>query len=221
MATSPPAAERLKVLVADDHEVIRVGVSTFLRSKLNCQPCLEAENGRVAIELAKANRPHVVVADVVLPGLNGIEMIQQIKQVSPESEVVVLTGADSENLIKPAFAVGAKAFLLKVEAVDYLVEAVLNLAAHRFFITPYVQQALHGNSPEALLAPGGAKLLTPRQREILQLLAEGKTNRQVASSLGLKMKTVEAHRGVIMRKLRFKSFSDLVRYAIRNQMIAA
>lgn len=214
--------ENLKVLIADDHEIIRVGIGSFLQSKLKCPPCLEAADGRLAVKLAEAHQPQVVVADIALPGLNGLELIQQIKRVSPESEIMVLTGNNSQSLVKPAFESGAKAFILKVEAATFLADAVLALASHRFFITPHVHQVLYGTEAKrAITKELSIGQISGREREILQLLAEGKSNKEVASLLGISVKTVETHRAAIMRKMKFESFSDLVRYAIRHQIIQA
>jgi DNA-binding NarL/FixJ family response regulator len=212
--------ESLKVLIADDHEIIRVGISSFLRGKLKCPTCLEALEGRAAIKLADKEQPHVVIVDLALPGLNGLELIHQIKRVSPASEIMVLTGNSSDDLIKPAFEAGAKSFLLKVEAAANLVDAVLSLAEHRFFITPHVHQILYGKATLKVVPKEKAPAkISAREREILQLVAEGKSNKEVATALGISVKTVETHRAAIMRKLKLKSLSDLVRYAIRFQII--
>jgi DNA-binding NarL/FixJ family response regulator len=222
MLETPTLGANIRILIADDHEIIRVGIGTFLQGKLKCEPCLEAADGRVAVKIAEAQQPDVVIADIGLPGLNGLELIQQIKRVSPESEIMVLTGNNSVALIKPAFEAGAKAFLLKVEAATYLAEAVQALAGHRFFITPYVHQILYGTeSRGAVTKELSIGQISVREREILQLLAEGQSNKEIAGLLGISVKTVETHRAAIMRKLKFDSFSDLVRYAIRHQIIQA
>jgi DNA-binding NarL/FixJ family response regulator len=223
MAETEQPGKDLKILIADDHEIVRTGVNMFLQRRLGCVPCLEASDGRVAVKMAEQQQPHVAIVDVSLPGLNGLELIQQIKRVSAETEIVVLTGHTSPELIQPAFAAGAKAFLMKIETASFLADAVLSLAGHRFYITPAVHTALYGKDAgkSAPAEESGTEPISTREREVLQLLAEGKSNKEVATLLGISVKTAETHRAAIMRKLKLPSLSHLVRYAIRHQIISA
>jgi len=215
----PPAS--LRILLADDHEILRLGTGTLLELELGCQICGETGDGREALRLAESLRPDVAVIDVGIPGLNGLELARQIRRLVPGTEVVVLSGDDSADLAQRALEAGAKAFVAKVHAVDYLAEAVQAAAEHRFYLTPAAHDSLHPPQPQP--GTGTEKSATPdltsREREVIQLVAEGKSNKEVAASLGISVKTVETHRAAIMRQLKLARLSDLVRYAIREKLI--
>ena len=211
----------LRVLLADDHETIRLGTATFLKLQLACEICAEASDGREALKLAESARPDVAVVDLELPGLNGLDLTRQIRRFSPDTEVVILSGNTAPEMTQRALEAGAKAFILKTDAVAHLAEAVRMAADHRFYLTPQAHETLHLAAPPKP-APSHAETasaLTSRERETVQLLAEGKSNKEVATLLGISVKTVETHRAAIMRKLKLKRLSDLVRYAIRHQII--
>ena len=221
--TQPDTSPPLRVLLADDHEMVRLGTARFLKRQLGCEICGEAADGRDALKLAESLRPDVAVIDLGLPGLNGLDVTKQIRRQLPETEVVILTGDTSAGLITSAFEAGAKAFILKVDAPSHLAEAVKMAAAHRFYLTPEAHQSLHLQKPVKAKARApktdAPHELTARERETVQLLAEGKSNKEVAALLGISVKTVETHRATIMRKLRLQCLSDLVRYAIRHKII--
>jgi DNA-binding NarL/FixJ family response regulator len=210
-------------LLADDHEMLRMGAATFLRVQLGCVICAQAADGREALRLAQSTRPNVAVIDLGLPGLNGLDVTRQIRRLLPETEVVVLTGDNSVDGAKQALAAGAKAFILKLDAIAHLAEAVQMAGEHRFYLTPDAHDSLHAQRrarPIPRPAPGQLHL-TAREREAVQLLAEGKSNKEVAGYLGISVKTVETHRASVMRKLKLGRLSDLVRYAIRHKIIHA
>jgi two-component system response regulator NreC len=210
----------LRVLLADDHEIVRTGTAIFLKRQLGCEICAEAADGREALKLAESAHPDVAVIDLGLPGLNGLDVTKQIRRLSPDTEVVVLSGDMSADMTQRSLEAGAKAFILKVDAASYLAEAVQMASEHRFYLTPQAHESLHLQKPSKP-TPHQASDLTAREREIVQLLAEGKSNKEAAGVLGISVKTVETHRAAIMRKLKLARLSDLVRYAISHKIIQA
>jgi len=211
----------IRILVADDHEVVRRGVCALLESHAGFQVCDEAVDGREAVEKATRSLPDVVILDIGMPGLNGFDAARQIRKVSPASEILILTMHESEQVIREVLAAGARGYVLKSDAGRDLVAAVEALSRHKTFFTSSVaemvlQKYLEGN-PES--ASHEASSLTPREREVVQLVAEGRTNKEVATALNISVKTAETHRTNIMRKLDCHSLSELVRYAIRNKII--
>jgi DNA-binding NarL/FixJ family response regulator len=210
----------LRLIVADDHEVVRKGVRALLESQAGWSVLEEAVDGREAVEQAGRLRPDVIVLDISMPGLNGFEATRQIRKVSPDSEVLILTMHDSEQVVRDVLLAGARGYVLKSDVGRDLVAAVEALSKHRPFVTSRVaemvlERYLKSEPREA----SGSSLLTTREQEVVQLLAEGKSNKEVAGALGISLKTAETHRANIMRKLRFSSLSDLVRYAIRNKIV--
>jgi DNA-binding NarL/FixJ family response regulator len=213
----------LRVLLADDHEIIRLGVASSLQAQLQCEICAEASNGREALKLVESTHPDVAIVDLGLPGLNGLDLTQQIRRYFKDTEVVVLSGDDSIDVARCALESGARAFILKVDAVEHLADAVKSAAQHRFYLTPHSHIALQATkapSPKRSSART-SKNLTSRERDVVQLLAEGKSNKEAAAILGLSVKTIKTHRAASMRKLKLAGTSDLVRYAIRTKIIQA
>lgn len=211
----------LRILVADDHEMVRQGQRALLESQPGWQVCGEAVTGREAVAKARQLQPDVVVLDITMPELNGLEATRQIRAAVPSAEVLILTMHESEQLVREVLAAGARGYLLKSDAGTALLAAVRALAGHKTFFTSKISQLVVGGylNPER---PGQDEVtrLTPREREIVQLLAEGKSNKEVATALAISVKTAETHRTNIMRKLQFHSMSELVRYAIRNNFVA-
>jgi DNA-binding NarL/FixJ family response regulator len=210
----------LRILVADDHHVVRTGLRTLLETKRGWQVCAQAVNGREAVEKAGKLKPDVAVLDIGMPLLNGIEATRQIRKVSPETEVLILTMHDSELMIQGVLEAGARGYILKDDADRNLLAAVEALRLHK----PYLSSRVSAAALKTALTPGegstpARRRLTPREREILQLLAEGKGNKEVAEFLRISVKTAETHRANIMLKLDFHSITELVRYAMRNQII--
>jgi DNA-binding NarL/FixJ family response regulator len=214
----------MRIVIVDDHAVVRRGVRSLLESHPGWEVLAEGSTGREAVELVKRLRPNVVVMDLSLPELNGLDATRQILKESPDTEVLVLTMHHSEQLARDVLQAGARGYVLKSDADQSLIAAVESLAQHKPFLTSKVTEfVLDGfmrqSETEGDAAPKDAA--TPREREIIQLLAEGHSNKEVASTLGVSVKTIEAHRANIMRKLHLRSISDLVRYAIRNKIVQA
>ena len=213
----------LRILIADDHEMVRQGLRRVIEEQKGWSICAECKTGREAVASAKKLHPEIVVTDFSMPDLNGLEATRQIRAALPRTEVLVLTMHDSEQLIREVLAAGARGYILKTDAGHSLVAAITALAQHKPFFTSKVSDlVLEGFlNPQNPLVEEGAKRLTPREREIVQLLAEGKANKEVASVLGISVKTAETHRTNIMRKLEVRSMSELVRYAIREKIVEA
>jgi DNA-binding NarL/FixJ family response regulator len=214
---------KVRILIADDHEVVRRGLSTLLQSHEGWEICGEATDGRAAVEKAKELKPDVVIVDIGMPSLNGLAATRQLVQQDPRCKVIVLTITDSDQVIREALDAGARGFVLKSDAARDLVAAVEALQRNRMFFTPRVNDMVlagfldRGNG--ARNTPPRLPHLTPREREVIQLLAEGKSSKEVASVLNLSTKTAETHRSNIMRKLGFHSIRDLVVYAVKNNII--
>ncbi len=211
----------VRILVADDHEVVRKGVCALLESHPGWTVVGEAVTGRDAVKKAQKLKPDVVVLDYSMPELNGLEATRQILKTVPRTEVLVLTMYDSEQVTKQVLAAGARGYVLKSDAVRDMVAAVEALCQHKPFFTSTVSEmvfrnVLKSSKPDDSL-PGDR--LTQREREIIQLLAEGKSNKEVAAILGISIKTAETHRRNVLGKLNLHSISDLIHYAIRNKII--
>jgi DNA-binding NarL/FixJ family response regulator len=213
--------KKIRILIADDHDIVRRGMRPLIESEWGWEICGEARDGREAVTLAEKLKPDVVILDVAMPGLNGVDAAQQIKRALPDTEVLAFTGSESETLVHQLFAAGVRGCVLKSEAAQHLLPAIKALCAHEPYFGSRVSKMvfesyLKGGVKTEQNAPGG---ITPREREIVQLLAEGKSNKEVATTLGISVKTVETHRAAVMRKLGFKAFSELVRYAVRNHIV--
>ena len=215
---------KLRILLADDHEIVRRGLCALLQKHEGWEVVGEATDGREAVEKAKQLKPDVVILDVGMPNLNGLDATRQLLQYDPNFKVIVLTITDSDQVIREALDAGARGFVLKSDAARDLVSAVDALQHKRMFFTPRVNDLVlagfldKGHVMSKSEAPS-LPTLTAREREITQLLAEGKSSKEVASLLNLSTKTVETHRSNIMRKLSFHSIRDLVVYAIKNNII--
>ena len=217
----------LRLLVADDHDVVRKGVRTLLEEQPGWEVAAEASDGREAVEKAKLVQPDVTILDLSMPELNGLEAAREIlKTVS--TKVLILTMYDSDPLIRQTLEAGARGYLLKSDAGRDLVSAVDALRRNKTFFTPKVaQMVLEGylGRPSKENEDDGNRKnglrLTARQKQILQLLAEGKSSKEVAVALSISVKTAETHRANIMRRLDCHSVTELVRYAIRNHIIEA
>jgi DNA-binding NarL/FixJ family response regulator len=215
---------KLRILIADDHEVVRRGLCALLQSHDGWEICAEATDGRDAVEKATQLKPDVVILDVGMPNLNGLAATRQLVQHDPRCKVIVLTITDSDQVIREALDAGARGFVLKSDAARDLVAAVEALQRNRMFFTPRVNDmVLAGFLDKGHVSPSNVAPrlpeLTPREREVIQLLAEGKSSKEVASLLNLSTKTAETHRSNIMRKLGFHSIRDLVVYSIKNNII--
>ncbi len=210
----------MKILIADDHEVVRRGVNDLLESRPGWVVCGQAADGRQAVALASQLAPDVAVMDATMPELGGIEATRQIRAVSPSTEIMIFTVHDSEQLARDALAAGANAYVLKSDSGCEVMAGVEALAEHRRFFSRGMSRASLEKSCSRPRPATEALRLTPREREILQLLAEGKSNWCVATILAISIKTVETHREHVMRKLRLESIVELVHYAVRNHLVS-
>lgn len=223
--TFAAGAGSLKILVVDDHDIIRRGLKDLLNATPGWEVCAEAKTGKEAVALAEQLKPHIVVMDISMPDLNGLEAARRIHKALPKAGILILTMHFSDQLVREVIEAGARGYILKSDADRDLVTAVDSIANRRTFFTSRASEMLLGGKAlqTANVEP---KLplrsrLTAREREIVQLLAEGKSSKEVAVALGISVKTAETHRANIMRKLEIHSVSELVRYAIKNQIIEA
>jgi DNA-binding NarL/FixJ family response regulator len=207
-----------RILIADDHEVVRRGIRALLESRPGWEVSGEVEDGREAVERARETKPDLVLLDIGMPNLNGIEAARQILANDPEIQILILTVHDSQQVVREVLEVGARGFLLKSDAGRDLVTAVEAVQRKQTFFTSQVTEIVVDGylNPDQRNEPRAKNRLTPREREVVQLLAEGKTSKEVAVALNLSVKTAETHRTNIMRKLDLHSVADLTLYALRN-----
>lgn len=214
----------LRILVADDHDLMRRGLKALLESRPGWSVCGEAQTGREAVAKAEELKPDIVIVDITMPELNGVEAARRILKESPNTEVLVLSVHYSDQLIRDILDAGVRGYIVKSDSDRDLLVAVEALANHKPFFTPRATELILSNfnnkgaSPSEMTEWIGDRL-TSREREIVQLLSEGKSSKEVASVLSISVKTAETHRANIMRKLEIHSVSELVRYAVRNQII--
>lgn len=213
----------LRILVADDHDVVRQGLRSLLESRSGWEVCGEASNGREAVEMGVALKPEIVIMDIAMPTMTGLEATRQILKASPKTQVIVLTMHESEELLREVLDAGARGYVLKTDKGRELISAVDAVCNHNTFFTSRVaEMVLHGyleSNNGALKPMNRTQSLTPREKEVLHLVADGKSNKEVAAGLSISVKTAEAHRINIMRKLNAQSVVDLVKYAMRNNML--
>ena len=207
----------LRILLADDHELLRQGLRTLIEHQSGWQVCGEATTGREAVAKARELKPDIVVMDFTMPELNGMEATRQIRAALPRTQVLILTMHESEELVREVLAAGARGYVLKSDAGRVLVDALKALADQK----PYFTSRISALVLEGYLNPITREhpALTPREREIVQLVAEGRSTKELADRLGITPKTAETHRTNIMRKLNLHSVSEVVRYAIRNKLV--
>jgi len=214
---------KIRVLLADDHQLMRSGIRLMLEREPNLSVVGEANDGREAVALAKSLRPDVVVMDIGMANLNGIEAAQQMTGDSPEIAVVMLSMHSDESYVLRALKAGARAYLLKDSAEADLIKAVHAVAGGKSFFSPAVSKVLLDDYVRKLRRSGtedAYDLLTPREREVLQLIAEGKSNKDIANLLNLSVYTVESHRSNLMEKLNVRGLPELILYAVRKGIIS-
>lgn len=221
-----PGAQQtnVRILIADDHEVVRQGLRALLASEEGFTVCGEAKTGRDAVRKTRNLKPDIVVLDVSMPELNGIDAARQIRGASPRSEVLILTMHDRDDLLRTALQHGARGYVLKTDAVSELVAAIHAISRGKLFLSSGVAGSVvdtYLGSGEQSAGTFARGRLTARERELVQLLAEGMSNKEAASTLHIAVKTVETHRTNILKKLGFHSVAELVRYAVRNRIIEA
>lgn len=215
-----------RVLIADDHEIVRHGVRNLIDSEDNLEVAWETGSGRDAVQLAEKHQPDLVIMDLGMPDLNGMDATRQIRKLSPDTRILIFTMHETERLIHEVFQAGAHGYVLKSDAGTHLIHAIRALLRGEHFFSSKINEVifegfLRAGSPDKKDSSPTSDAVRPtaRESEILQMLAEGKSNKEVAQVLGISVKTAETHRAAIMRKLGLHNLSDLVRYAIRNNII--
>jgi DNA-binding NarL/FixJ family response regulator len=226
-----PSTETYRILLADDHAIVRRGVRTLLESQPGIVICAEASDGYQAVELSKKQKPNLVILDLTMSPMDGLEASSMIRKECPETQVLILTMHFSDDMARKALLSGSLGYVLKADADEELLAAVDHMRQLRTFISPrlalqmaqsYVRES--GNAVKTVSPPntdGGAAVvpLTGRQIDVLRLLAGGKTNKEVAHQLGISTRTAEVHRNHMMQKLNCKSFCDLLLFAIRQKLV--
>jgi DNA-binding NarL/FixJ family response regulator len=210
----------IKILVADDHQIVREGIRALLEAQPGWHVCDEATTGREALEKAIALRPEIIVLDVSMPEMNGLEAARQIHRAMPAAKILALTVHDIDELVQDFVEAGASGYVLKADTGAVIVDAVTTLLHGGMYFTRTLQHGKQEWSSASEVVPSIPRL-TPREREVLQLLAEGKSNKEIGTLLSISTKTAETHRARLMSKLHVHSIADLVRYAIRNRIVDA
>lgn len=213
--------KKIRVLIADDHKILRESLVILLQQKENIEIVGEAANGHEALAAALRFQPDVVILDITLPRLNGLEVAERLKTQLPLSKIIILTMHKNEEFIGKAYQAGVAAYLLKENALEELWHAIDVVTRGGVYISEQVASTVITGFLDSFngVRNSSKEMISAREREILQLLAEGYSNKEIADALNLSLKTVETHRANIMRKLDFRSIADLVLYAVRNHII--
>lgn len=214
--------KKLRLLVADDHKIFRQGIKKLLDEESDLSIVGEAADGREAVQKATELKPDVILMDIAMANLNGLEATKKIKKVLPSARVIMLTMHKNEEYILQSFQAGASGYILKEGAVEELVSAIRSIYQDKSFLSPTISKTLidaYLRKMETGKTETPFDLLTDREREVLQLIAEGYTNREVAKALFISVKTVEAHRAHIMQKLNIHDIAKLVKYAIQKGLV--
>jgi len=215
--------KKLRILIADDHALLRRGARGVLNSHHGWKVVGEAATGKEAVEKTKKLKPDVAIVDISMPDLDGVEVTRQIRKEAPSAKVLVLTMHESDQMVQRAFEAGAQGYVLKSGLTECLAKAVQAISEGKRFLTPQVSEIVLDGFLKTRRQNQGAERkgvrTTPRELEVIQLLAEGKSNKEIAAALGITVRTVETHRGKIMLKLGVHSLAELIHYAIRNQIV--
>jgi len=206
-----------RILIADDHDVVRRGVRTLLETRPNLHIVAEAANGRAALEEARSTQPDIAVIDYSLPELNGLDLTAALKRENPRLEVLVYTMHEREDLVLEVLRAGARGYVLKSDTEKHLLAAIDALSIHRPYFSGVISETLLERFLDS--SPHAQATLTHREREVVQLIAEGKINKEVGYILNISVKTVETHRASAMHKLKLRTTAELVRFAVRNNII--
>lgn len=213
------SSQTRRVLLADDHDVVRRGVRTLLQTRQNLLIVGEADNGRDALQEARSTRPDIAILDYSLPELNGLDLTLSLKRELPRLEILIYTMHDREELVLEVLRAGARGYVLKSDTERHLLAAVDALSIHRPYFSGVISETLLERFLDSS-SPGQATL-THREREVVQLIAEGRINKEIGHILDISVKTVETHRAAAMHKLKLRTTAELVRYAVRNNIIEA
>ena len=208
-----------KFLIADDQEIVRYGLQSLIEHEAGWEICATTGSGRAAVALAGKHRPDIVILELILPELSGLEATRRIKRLHPATEILVFTAEEPEEVVRDIFQAGAKSFISKSDPISSLMSGLKALAEHKTFFTAKISDLLFSKFLKGENAQSEKGPLSSREAEITLLLAEGNTNKEVAKALGISVNTVEKHRETIMRKVGARSFSDLIRFAIRHKLI--
>jgi DNA-binding NarL/FixJ family response regulator len=209
----------VRILLADDHAVVRRGLRVLFEARQDFEVCAEASDGREAVELALHHKPDIAILDISLPVVNGIEATRKIREEAPRTEVLIFTLCRRENEIRDVLHAGARGYVLQSEADEQIVRAVEALAQHHAFFSDHVSETLLDSFFENTGSGRSTRPLTVRERKVVQLIAEGNSNKKTAVLLSISVKTVETHRTASMRKLDIHSTAQLVRYAFREGLV--
>lgn len=210
-----------RILVADDHPIFRFGLCALLRSHPSWEVCGEAADGRDAVEKCRQLKPDLLILDICMPKLNGMDAARQILKGNPAQAILVLTAVDSEQVVQDCLEAGVRGWVRKSDGTDDMMTAVEALQRHKSIFSSRISDLLSDVYKRHRVDPGAAKVvrLSPREREVVQLLGEGKTSKEVAMTLGVTLKTARTHRGNVMLKLKLHSIAELVLYAVRNEIV--
>jgi DNA-binding NarL/FixJ family response regulator len=217
--------KKLRILIADDHGLVRRGARGVLQSRRGWRVVGEAANGREAVEKTIKLKPDVAIIDISLPELDGVEAVRQVRAAVPETKVLVLTMHESDQMVQRALDAGAHGYILKSDLTDSLLKAVRAVVEGRLFLAPKISEIVlegflnRGNQQER--GDRAKTRATPRELEVIRLLAQGKSNKEIAAQLAIAVRTVETHRAKIMLKLGLHSLAELIHYAIRHRIISA
>ena len=210
-----------RVLLADDHPIFRFGLSSLLESHEGWEVCGEAADGRDTVEKCRQLKPDLLILDICMPELNGVDAARQILKHNPDQVILVLTAVDSEQVVRDCLAAGIRGWVFKSDAADDLMTAVEALQRHKTVFSSRVSDLILDGYKQHRTAPAAPNIpkLSPREREVLQLVSEGKSSKEIAVSLNMSLATAETHRSNILRKLDLHSIAELVLYAVRNGII--
>ncbi|HEX4301108.1 MAG TPA: response regulator transcription factor [Gammaproteobacteria bacterium] len=209
----------MRILIADDHTLVRAGLTSLIARLPEMEVVAEAADGRQALRLVRDLQPDIVLMDIAMPGLNGLESAERIHGIHPKVKIIILSMHASEEYVAQALKAGASGYLLKDAATAELEMALKSVSMGQFYLSPAISRQVVDNFLRG--GPTGLDLLTPRQREILQLIAEGKGTRDIAETLHLSVKTVETHRAQLMERLDIHDIAGLIRYALKKGLITA
>jgi DNA-binding NarL/FixJ family response regulator len=216
--------KKLRIVVADDHELVRRGIRDLLQIQRGWNVVGEAANGREAVDKVRRLKPDIAILDITMPDMDGLEATRQIREAADVTQVLILSMHESDQMVRRVLEAGARGYVLKSDMAMHLIKAVKDVSHGKISLTPKVSEiVLEGflkvGEESKQPAPPRARP-TPREREIIRLLAEGKANKEIASALGITVRTVETHRARIMMKFGFHCLSDLIHYAIRSKMVS-